>query len=62
MNYNINHWYKYPTGKKRFKLQRVDVFIFIFECGHRVTDTVFMDLIPISNQLQLPLLPHKQQH
>lgn len=44
--------YHYPNSKRMFKLVEVNEWVYIFECGHRVTDNVFTDLIRI-NQLKL---------
>jgi len=45
--------YKYPNYRKRFKLKSREEFIFVFECGHRVTDNVFKDLIRVKTGVQV---------
>lgn len=52
LNYEIGRYYKYPDGD-RFKLKEVIGYIFIFECGHRCTDTVFKDLIDCNTRIQV---------
>lgn len=53
-NYTIGDWYKYPNkNPKRYKLVEVRRFVAIFECGHRVTDCVFMDLINCRTGIQV---------
>ena len=57
MRYRIGGIYRYPVGKKIFKLVEVDGYRFKFECGHWCTEFVFEDLLEcnpiISNQLTL---------
>lgn len=48
LNYIIGHEYKYHSHKQKYKLKSVDRWVYIFDCGHRVTDCVFMDLIDCS--------------
>lgn len=47
MNYNIGEYYKYHSHKQKFKLIKVDGYMFEFECGHRCTDSVFEDLVRV---------------
>lgn len=51
--YYIGDEYHYPNKKKRFKLIYVDDFIYQFECGHKITDTVFIDLIHVKSKLKV---------
>ena len=37
--------YPEPNSTRIFELDKIDGFIYIFKCGHRVTDSVFEDLI-----------------
>jgi len=53
MNYTIGHEYRYPNQKKRFKLLEVIGHVFIFENKHRVTDSVFYDLINVNSGIQV---------
>lgn len=53
INYTIGREYRYPDHNKRFKLMAVDGWTFIFECGHRVADSVFIDLIDCSTGIQV---------
>ena len=47
--------YKYPNHQQTFKLKAIEGFVYIFECGHRITDNVFKDLKLISSQTSLDL-------
>jgi len=59
--YKIGSYYKYPDGKRLFKLTKVNGFIFHFQCGHFCTDSVFLDLIDTQNNIQIyKQLPPKQ--
>ena len=51
----INALYKYPepNNKRLFKLVEIRTCVYIFECGHWVTNLVFKDMILVSSQLQL---------
>lgn len=40
--------YKYYGSNKVFTLSQIYGFIYVFECGHMVTDKVFEDLIQIT--------------
>lgn len=51
--YHLGEYYTYPKGKRRFKLLRADGRIFEFECGHRVTDCVFVDLVRVKTGVQV---------
>lgn len=51
--YYIGEFYRYPESKQLLKLKKVEGFIFIFDCGHRVTDCVFVDLIRIKTGVQV---------
>lgn len=52
-DFYIGEEYKYPNNEKVFKLKKVKGFIFIFQCGHWCTDSVFEDLIRIKNNIQV---------
>lgn len=39
--------YPEPNSTRIFELDKIDGFIYIFKCGHRVTDSVFEDLIDL---------------
>lgn len=61
LHYKIGGEYRYPKGDT-FKLKKVRGFIFIFECGHWCTDSVFMDLIDVKRGKQIfELLPNYKQ-
>lgn len=51
--YKIGNKYKYPEPENNrvFELSEVSGFVFIFKCGHRVTDSVFEDLVDIKTGL-----------
>lgn len=57
----IGEYFKYYNCKRLFKLVRIDGYMYVFECGHRVTDNVFIDLVRVktgipnyeNNQLEL---------
>lgn len=49
----IGATYKYPGTRRRFKLVRIVGFMYYFECGHAVTDTVFEDLVCVDSQIKL---------
>ena len=54
----IGQYYKYQNTKQKFKLIDIVGFMYIFECGHRVTDNVFIDMVrcnPPSSQLKINL-------
>jgi hypothetical protein len=53
MNYQIGQYYQYPDDRKRLKLVSVDEWVFIFECGHRVTDSVFYDMVNCETGVQV---------
>lgn len=53
LKYAIGEYYKYPFGRWKYKLVRVDGHIFHFECGHWCTDTVFQDLVRFSTGVQV---------
>ena len=54
VHYKIGSIYIYPndTEKKQFKLSKVKGGIYLFECGHWCTDSVFEDLINIETGKQ----------
>lgn len=59
--YKIGCIYKYTESENLFELKKVDRFIFHFKCGHRCTDSVFLDLINTENNIQVyKQLPPKQ--
>jgi hypothetical protein len=43
----IGRKYRYPNSKRVFTLVAIEGYVYIFKCGHRVMDSVFMDLIDI---------------
>lgn len=51
--YEIGESYRYFSGRTNFKLIEVSKGIFIFECGHRVTDCVFQDLVNVKTDLSV---------
>jgi hypothetical protein len=53
MNYTIGDDYSYPRQTKRFVLVGQERGIFIFNCGHRVTDNVFKDLVNCRTGVQV---------
>ena len=53
---NIGDVYTYPNRKQRFEVANVTDYWVRFKCGHKVTDSVFIDMVPVSrkvNQLKL---------
>lgn len=48
----VGELYKYPNDDKLFKLKEIRKYAYIFECGHRVSDTVFPDLINVKTGIQ----------
>ena len=46
----IGSKFKYPEPKndRIFTLVKIDGYIYRFECGHWVTDSVFVDLVQVS--------------
>lgn len=51
----IGGLYRYMDDSTLFKLKEVRGYIYLFECGHRCTDLVFMDMVPAKVQLQMDL-------
>lgn len=51
--YQIGDNYHYPGCKKQFKLISVTKWMFVFECGKRVTDNVFLDMIHTKTKIQV---------
>ena len=60
--HHIGEEYCYREGGEVFILKEFIGFVYVFECGHRVSDSVFADLIRVktltsvrdeSNQLTL---------
>ena len=49
----IGATYIYPNQKRRYKLVRIVGFMYYFECGHAVTDSVFEDLKCVDAQLPI---------
>ena len=51
----IGHIYHYPNSNQLFKLKEYNenMTVFTFECCHKVTDNVFIDLIHVDEQLKL---------
>ena len=45
MIYHIGEYYRYNGGRKKYKLTKVDRWLYIFECGHTVTDSIFRDFL-----------------
>lgn len=54
----IGHIYRYPepNNHNQFTLKSVSGFVYEFECGHKVMDTVFVDFIDITPTLNFTLL------
>jgi len=52
-NYTIGRAYKYPNYSKKYVLERVDKWVYVFTCGHRVTENVFGDLIDTATGVQV---------
>lgn len=53
---SIGDVYTYPNRKQRFEVANVTDYSVRFKCGHKVTDSVFIDMVPVSrkvNQLKL---------
>ena len=49
----IGKKYNYPNDDKIFTLKNItDDKMYIFECGHRITNSVFRDLIDIQTGIQ----------
>jgi len=46
--------YKYHDLDKIYVLKKIDRWLYVFECGHKVTDIVFRDLI-LAEPIQLTL-------
>lgn len=53
INYRIGEFYKYPNYDVLYKLIEKRSYVFIFECGHRCTDSVFVDLIRVKTGIQV---------
>lgn len=55
MNYEIGREYKYPDYYKKYKLKEISKngFVFKFECGHWVTDLVFIDMIDVKTKIRV---------
>ena len=51
----IGEFYRYPNSQKEYKLLKKDRYTYIFDCGHRVTDNVFADLIRVRTNKQVYL-------
>lgn len=49
----IGRSYRYPREKKEFQLTKVDGYMYYFDGGHSVTDSVFMDMIDCSTEIQV---------
>jgi hypothetical protein len=58
--YKIGRKYKYPKSNEKYVLKKVHNKIFIFECGHAVTDNVFLDLIDLEVNKPVWMLSSKQ--
>lgn len=45
----LGKFFKYPEPNSTiiFELDKIDGFIYIFKCGHRVTNSIFEDLIDL---------------
>ena len=53
---NIGDVYTYPNRKQKFEVVNVTDYSVRFKCGHKVTDCVLLDMVPVSrkvNQLEL---------
>ena len=53
MNYQIGQYYHYPGHAQKFKLLSVNEWVFVFECGHRITDLVFEDMVNCQTGIQV---------
>lgn len=53
INFRIGDYYKYPGSEDQFKLIAKRNFVFLFECGHWCTDSVFVDLIRCKTNIQV---------
>jgi hypothetical protein len=53
MNYQIGQYYHYPNDDQKYKLIEVQDWVFIFECGRRCTDSVFMDMFNCETGIQV---------
>lgn len=47
--HTIGGKYKYWNYSKVYVLKEVVGYMYIFDCGHRVTEYVFMDLVDIKS-------------
>lgn len=45
--------YIYPGTRRRYKLVKIEGFMYYFECGHAVTDSVFEDLVCVDAQIKM---------
>jgi len=53
---NIGDVFTYPNRTQKFEVVNVTDYSVRFKCGHKVTDSVLMDMVPVSrkvNQLGL---------
>lgn len=53
---SIGDVYTYQNRKQRFEVANVTDYSVRFKCGHKVTDSVFIDMVRVSrkvNQLKL---------
>jgi hypothetical protein len=53
--YFIGEYYRYPNSQKEYKLLKVERFVYVFDCGHRISDNVFNDLIRVRTNIQVYL-------
>ena len=52
MKHYINEYYRYSDSKTKFKLIRVNNYIYYFDKNHWCTDNVFIDLIRCKTNVQ----------
>lgn len=53
--YKIGEYYQYPSDSKKTKFKLIEKrnYVFLFECGHWCTDSVFADLIRCKTGVQV---------
>jgi hypothetical protein len=52
-NYRLGDLYNYPNRRELFKLSYVERGVFVFDCGHRVTHNVFIDMVNAKTKIQV---------
>ena len=53
LKYHIGEYYRYPNSGNLFKLIEKRDFVFLFECGHWCTDTVFKYLTRVKTNVSV---------